>query len=175
MICLVLLTLVSLMGNTASSADAVQPGTAAIAGPVPEPRVTLWEIGKADRSNAEFALAPGGYARFTEDGFFVVGSSDPAQDWPYVHPGPSDGWAGSRPHTFIVLFGLKGTAWAKAHPARSPAAEPAPDLIGGECRLALHLIDTHASGPPTVRVEVNGRAFERSLPPGAGDASVHGQ
>ena len=37
----------------------------------------LWQIGKADASNAEFALAPGGYAKFKQDGFFVVGQSDP--------------------------------------------------------------------------------------------------
>jgi len=130
-------------------------------GPVLSARETkpslLWEIGKADRSNAEFALAPGGYAQFKSDGFFVVGSSDPKRDWPYVQPGPVDGWAGAKSHAFLVLFGLK-------------AAPPA-----GECRLEFHLLDTHRTGPPTVRVEVNGKAFERSLPGGAGDASVNGQ
>jgi alpha-mannosidase len=117
----------------------------------------LWEIGKADRSNAEFALAPGGYARFQNDGFFVVGSSDPKTDWPYVHPGPVDSWAGARAHTFLVLFGLKTV----------PAA--------GDCRLELNLIDTQGTSPPTLRVEVNGTAFQRSLPAGTGDASVFGQ
>ena len=117
----------------------------------------LWEIGKADRSNAEFALAPGGYAQFQNDGLFVVGSSDPKKDWPYVQPGPVDSWAGAKSHTFLVLFGLKAV----------PAA--------GECRLEFHLLDTHRTSPPTVRVEVNGKAFDRSLPGGAGDASVNGQ
>jgi alpha-mannosidase len=117
----------------------------------------LWEIGKADGSNAEFALAPGGYVRFQNDGFFVVGSSDPKKDWPYVHPGPADSWAGAKSHTFFVLFGLK----------TPPAA--------GECRLEFHLIDTQGMSPPTLRVEVNGKAFDRSLPRGAGDASVNGQ
>jgi alpha-mannosidase len=117
----------------------------------------LWEIGKADRSNAEFALAPGGYAQFRKDGFFVVGTSDPKKDWPYVHPGPVDSWAGSRPHTFLALFGLKAV----------PAI--------GECRLDLNLIDTQDASPPTLRVEVNGTAFERALPAGAGDASVYGR
>ncbi len=117
----------------------------------------LWEIGKADRGNAEFALAPGGYTQFRNDGFFVVGSSDPKKDWPYVQPGPVDGWAGSRPHTFIVLFGLKAV----------PAA--------GECRLEINLIDTQGMSPPTLRVEVNAAAFEQALPAGAGDASVNGR
>jgi alpha-mannosidase len=119
--------------------------------------IVLWEIGKADRNNAEFALAPRGYAQFKEDAFFVVGSSDPKEDWPYVQPGPVDGWAGSRPHTFIVLFGLKTLPGA------------------GECRLEVHLLDTQNASPPALRVEVNGQAFEQTLPAGAGDASVFGQ
>lgn len=122
-----------------------------------DPAVMLWQIGQPDDKNADFALAPGGYAQFQDDAFFVVGTSEPKQDWPYVQPGPADGWAGARPHTFLVLFGLK--------------APPA----SGECRLLFDLIDTHSAGPPTLHVEVNGRAFERALPNGAGDASVFGR
>ncbi len=117
----------------------------------------LWEIGQADGGNAEFALAPDGYARFKDDAFFVVGTSESKEDWPYVQPGPSDGWAGARPHTFTVLFGLK------ALPAE------------GECRLQFDLIDTQNASPPKLRVEVNGQTFEQSLPNGAGDASVFGR
>ena len=56
----------------------------------------LWQIGSPDNDTREFALAPNHYDQFREDGFFVVGSSDPARDWPYVQPGPADGWAGAR-------------------------------------------------------------------------------
>jgi len=119
--------------------------------------VALWDIGRADDDNAEFALAPGGYAQFEDDAFFVVGASEPKKDWPYVQPGPADGWAGARPHTFVVLFGLRTL----------PAS--------GECRLLFDLIDTHSAGPPKLLVEVNGQAFEQSLPNGAGDASVFGR
>jgi alpha-mannosidase len=123
-----------------------------------EPGMTpLWEIGQPDRGNAEFALAPGDYGRYGDDGFFVVGASDPQRDWPYVHPGPADNWAGSRRHTFLIVFGL--------------SAVPAE----GNCRLRFDLVDTQSGVPPTWRVEVNGTAFERSLPPGAGDASVFGR
>ncbi len=54
----------------------------------------LWQIGKANNDTDEFLLAPSGYAKFTRDGFFVVGQSNPKREWPYVHPGPRDGWAG---------------------------------------------------------------------------------
>jgi len=120
-------------------------------------RAMLWEIGQADGGNAEFALAPDGYTRFKDDAFYVVGTSEPKRDWPYVQPGPADSWAGARPHTFIVLFGLKTL----------PAE--------GECRLQFDLIDTQNAGAPKLRVEVNGKAFEQSLPNGAGDASINGQ
>jgi hypothetical protein len=45
---------------------------------------TLWQIGAPDGGNAEFAFAPGGYKDFHDDGFFVVGSSNTRQDWPYL-------------------------------------------------------------------------------------------
>jgi hypothetical protein len=132
-------------------------GTALARDAVAAELTPLWQIGKADGSNADFALAPGGYTQFRNDGFFVVGSSDAKKDWPYVQPGPVDSWAGGRPHTFVVLFGLK----------TQPTA--------GDCRLQCNLIDTHSSGAPKLRIEVNGQPFEQSLPAGAGDASVNGQ
>ena len=116
----------------------------------------LWEIGTTDRSGTEFALAPKDYAKFQNDGCFIVGRSSARQDWPYVHPGPDDAWAGARPHTFAVVFGVK-TA-----------------LADGECRLRLDFVDTHSGHPPRLRVEVNGRAFEKTMPAGGGDASVSG-
>ncbi len=116
----------------------------------------IWEVGKPDGGNAELALAPNGYTRFSGDGFFVVGVSDARRDWPYVHPGPDDNWAGSRQHAFVVLFGL----------AQVPAA--------GECRLQVALLDTQGANPPLLRIELNGRALERELPRGGGDASVFG-
>ncbi|MCX6877137.1 MAG: polysaccharide lyase family protein [Verrucomicrobia bacterium] len=67
----------------------------------------LWQIGKPDRNNAEFALAPDGFSKFQQDAVFVVGASDLKRDWPYVQPGPEDAWAGGRPHDFSILFGLQ--------------------------------------------------------------------
>lgn len=117
----------------------------------------LWEIGERDGNNAEFTLAPRDYGQFTEDGFFIVGRSATARDWPYVHPGPSDSWAGGREHTFTVVFGVK----------RTPRE--------GTCRLQLDLLDTHSKAAPRLRVEINDQAFELSLPKGGGDASIGGK
>jgi hypothetical protein len=120
-------------------------------------REPLWQIGKQDGNNSEFALAPGTYRKFQEDGFFVVGRSDPKRDWPYVHPGPNDSWAGARQHAFTIVFGLR-------------AAPP-----GGDCGLLVALVDTQSGSPPLVEVSVNGSSFRRKLPPGAGDASISGR
>ena len=114
----------------------------------------VWQIGTADHKDAGFALGPGGYERFGEDGFFVVGSSDPRQDWPYVQPGPADSWAGSRPHTFTVVFAVEHV------------------VSEGACRLRLQLVDTQDKVPPLLRIGINGHEFDRQLPAGAGVVSL---
>ena len=116
----------------------------------------LWQIGKADRGNAEFALAPANAQKFTDDGLYVVGQSESREDWPYVQPGPADQWAGNRAHTFGIIFGLK---------------EYQSD---GQCQLRLMLLDTHSSSPPRLQIQINGQAFEKTLPPGNGDESIAG-
>jgi len=116
----------------------------------------LFEIGKADDDTAEFALGRDGYPQYDRDGFFIVGRSDPKQDWPYAHPGPSDGWAGARAHSFTILFGLKQA------------------LGQGECRLLVDLVDTHGIRPPKLKIEVNGRRFRHEVPAGGTDASISG-
>jgi hypothetical protein len=121
------------------------------------PERLFWSIGRFDRDCREFALAPDRHNQFREDGLFVVGQSDSRTDWPYVHPGPGDLWAGARSHTFTVLFGVN----------KLPAS--------GHCRLLVKLADTHRHNPPPLRVLINGQAFDRSLPPGVGDATLRGQ
>jgi alpha-mannosidase len=117
----------------------------------------LWQIGSQDKDNREFALAPGSYAKFQEDGFFVIGQSDPKVDWPYVHPGPNDAWAGQRPHTFSIIFGLRAVSAA------------------GNCRFHVALLDTQSASPPVLDVKVNGKSYRQKLPSGAGDASISGR
>ena len=69
----------------------------------------LFCIGTPDGRAAEFALTgPGqGYTAFSKefpaDLVYSVGKSKPS-DWPYIHPAPSDKWAGGRTHTFTIRF-----------------------------------------------------------------------
>ena len=59
----------------------------------------VFQIGKPDGDYGEFAMA-GNYARYSQqlphDVNFVVGQSEANRDWPFIHPGPTDAWAGSR-------------------------------------------------------------------------------
>ncbi|MHC4546764.1 MAG: hypothetical protein ACYSYL_19980, partial [Planctomycetota bacterium] len=48
------------------------------------PGILLWQIGRADNNTSEYLLGPRGYAKFDRDGFFVIGQSNPAKDWPYA-------------------------------------------------------------------------------------------
>ena len=62
-------------------------------------QATVFQIGKPDGDYAEFALAGdfNAYTRqFPHDVDFVVGQSDAKRDWPFIHPGPTDAWAGGR-------------------------------------------------------------------------------
>ncbi|MCP2168476.1 polysaccharide lyase family protein [Goodfellowiella coeruleoviolacea] len=117
-------------------------------------------IGQFDRKSLELALAPNGYAqyptRFPQDADYTHGVSTPGADWPYLHPGPADKWAGSKAHTFRFRFTLP--------------AQPTGDLA-----LAVWLIDTHASNPGTLDVSCNDTAVAAvALEKGATKGSLQG-
>ncbi|NIP22898.1 MAG: glycoside hydrolase family 92 protein [Phycisphaerae bacterium] len=118
--------------------------------------ILLWQIGKADNDTREYLLGRGGYANFERDGFFVVGRSNPAKDWPYTHPGPTDSWAGGKRHAFTILFVIDRM------------------VPSGNCRLMFDLVDTHSSNPPRLRIKVNNRSFDHKPPSGGSDASIFG-
>jgi hypothetical protein len=120
------------------------------------PAVTVFQIGVADHDYREFALA-GNYQAypqtFPHDADFVVGQSDPRKDWPWIQPGPTDAWAGSRPHVFRITFDL-------------------PEVAAGYYRLVLDFVDTQGAEPPVFTVGINGTPIKFRLPPGHGDESL---
>ncbi len=129
----------------------------------------LWQIGKPDRSAAEFALSTGEYTRFLEkfgkpDHAYYIGLSRPEADWPYVLPGTADAWAGSN--------APDGTGWNQMNTlAIGFVLERVAG--GGRCTLRIDLAGTHPQGPPRLLVTVNGNAFERDLPAGgSGDEAL---
>ncbi len=120
------------------------------------PAVRVFQIGAADADYHEFALA-GNYRdylqQFPDDATFVVGKSDPKENWPWILPGPSDAWAGSRPHTFRIKFDLS-------------------EVGEGYYRLVLDFVDTQAALPPVLTISLNGTELKFRLPPGHGDDSL---
>ena len=120
------------------------------------PAVTVFQIGVADGDYHEFALA-GNYQAypqtFPDDVDFTIGQSDPKKDWPWIQPGPTDAWAGSRPHVFKITFDL-------------------PEVAPGYYRLLLDFVDTHAGEPPLLTIGINGTPIKFKLPPGHGDDSL---
>jgi len=128
----------------------------------------IWQIGQHDGAPEGMALAPADYLRFVEqdfgyeDRFFLVGHSAPETDWPYVLPGPANGWggtgrtAGIRSHALNVYFSLNGVS---------------PDAT---CRLILDMLDVEQQAPPLLKVTVNDRSWTRQLEGGSGNTEPLG-
>ncbi len=138
-----------LLAALAALTLSICPGTRAA-------ETVVWQIGDFDNSYAEFAI-PGNYSayptQFSDDVSFTVGKDDPAKSWPFIHPGPMDGWAGSRSHQFHVHFDL-------------------PDQPRGTFTLTIDMVSTQPSGPPAYSVAINGRGGEADLPNGSSDAAL---
>lgn len=118
---------------------------------------TLWTIGKNDGNHAEFAIS-GSFSDFAktfpEDVVFKIGSSKAGKNWPFIHPGPADAWAGAKSHSFKIQFTL----------GKIPKSA---------CRLMLHINDTQSGSPPTLSVNVNDHACAPvAFGRGAGDDSL---
>lgn len=121
----------------------------------------LWEIGAADNSSKGMALAPDQFKRFVEndfgyeDKFFLIGYSNAEKDWPYVIPGPVNGWggtgntAGIRSHFLTIFFEIKD----------KPAT--------GKWQLLIDVLDTDSLHAPIFKILVNGKSWEFKLKKGS--------
>lgn len=117
---------------------------------------TLFEIGKRDASASEFALYPDQYksflARFGGEKYYYVGYSTPGKHWPYVLPGPLDGFAG-------------GGYWAGYYPRHFPTISFTVDKVvkQGECTFSVFFVGMNRSPATCLRIEVNGHRFEETI------------
>lgn len=131
---------------------------------------TIWELGKADHSSQEFALSPQGFKDFLahdfgyEDNYFVVGQQVLNQDFPYVLPGPANGWGGTggtsgiRTHFLNLYYQLT-------------SIDPNDKYV-----LELDFVNSEGKAKPTLQVGINGHLFNYDLKNGTGESNpVAGQ
>ncbi|HVK22739.1 MAG TPA: polysaccharide lyase family protein [Actinokineospora sp.] len=133
----------------------------AVQGPVAEAAAvqSIFTIGTQNQSAAEFALSPNRYASYPttypNDVTYTVGTST-AANWSYIHPGPSDAWAGSKNHTFTINYSLTSTQRTNG------------------TLLQLSYADTH-SVSPTVQIKSNGTVVESLKVPSGASVGAHGR
>ncbi len=119
---------------------------------------TVWQIGKSDHSYAEFAIA-GHFNEFNarfggKPIVFEVGRSDPARDWPFIQPGPTDtAWAASGGKPWTIRFQL-------------------PEKPQGFFTLRIEFADTQSTVPPRYMVALGGHTGIFRLEPGKNEASL---
>lgn len=128
----------------------------------------IWSIGKNDNQTTEFALGPDKYKDFLahdfgyEDRYFLIGYSNEKTDFPYVIPGPSDGWGGTggtsgwRTHETTILFGL----------------EDAP--LSDNWKLVIDIAENAVKQPPLLKVSVNGYDWKFQMPAGQNENAITG-
>jgi predicted alpha-1,2-mannosidase len=128
----------------------------------------VWKIGETNNSSADLALGPAGYKDFLandfgyEDGYFIIGKSDPAADFPYVLPGPDDTWGGTwstagwRTHQNNILFNI----------SHLPA--------GTNFRLVVDMLDCNPSRS-LLKVAINNKQSAKFNLKGMSDLSLEGK
>ena len=110
---------------------------------------SIWQVGKADNSPNEFALAPNKFKDFIghdfgyEDKFYLIGFSKEKENFPYVLPGPADTWGGTWPtsgwrtNQVNILFDVQNLS------------------VNGEYKLEIKLSDYAKKFLPLIKVSVN--------------------
>ena len=123
-----------------------------------EENKVIWQIGEDNNSGAEFALSNNEYSKFIEkdfgweDKFYLIGTSKPKEDWPYIIPGTSDTWGGTwgtsgwRSSTLNILFGIENL----------PAS--------GEYLLTVDILDCNAEDLPLLKIKINGQSWKYRIP-----------
>ncbi len=113
----------------------------------------IWQIGQADGSCGEFALA-GQASQFQEkfpgEVVYTIGKNEPSQ-FPGIHPNSADvSWGGRETIPFVIAFHL-------------PAA------VETGAILSISLADVHERLAPLMEVELDGQAiYSQRLKTGAG-------
>ncbi|MDR2117349.1 MAG: hypothetical protein LBP87_13305 [Planctomycetaceae bacterium] len=109
----------------------------------------IWTIGVDDGNFAEFAAA-GKHEDvpklFPQDVNIQTGKFDTKKDFPYIHPGPVDVWAGNKNYTYSIQFDLPENV--------------AENITGIENNIVYELIVKgwgHYASPTVFEISLNGK------------------
>ncbi|HLW18970.1 MAG TPA: polysaccharide lyase family protein, partial [Cyclobacteriaceae bacterium] len=128
----------------------------------------LFSLGTKTNSGEGFSLYPDQYSAFIandfgfEDRFFWIGRDDIETDFPYILPGPKNGWGGTGP-----------TAGIRSHFINLGFVLDEANGVGGN--LKIDLADADSLHAPHLKVLVNGKDFQFRLKKGAGLALEKGE
>jgi len=129
---------------------------------------TIWQIGKNDNQASDMALYPAEFKKFLEndfgyeDRYFLIGSSDAVREFPFVLPGPKNGWggtghtAGIRSHFITLSFELKDV------PSK------------GDWSLSLDLLAVDPEHGSILKLLINDKPYTSTLEKGEGKADPVG-
>jgi len=122
----------------------------------------VWQIGKIDKTGKEFALYQKHYKDFVarfggENTVYNVGYSKDSTDWPYVMPGPLDGWGG-------------GGYWAGFYPRHFPRVffQLPQQPVDGKFQFVIGFADASKKNAPAIQIDINGHRTQQQLDAGTG-------
>lgn len=125
-------------------------------------QITHWKIGEKDNSSKGMALSSGNFNEFIkndfgfEDRYFLIGKSKANSDWPYVLPGPVNGWGGTgttsgiRSHFLNIYFELENVS------------------VKDKWTFTIDFLGTDPEHAPLLKVAINGKPWIFKLKVGNG-------
>ncbi len=130
---------------------------------------TVWSIGLSDNLAQGMALYPDHYKDYIkndfgfEDRFFLIGFHDATKNFPYVLPGPKNGWAGT------------GTTSGIRSHFQKIDFELSPLKIKNKFQLWIDILDTDSKAAPELKILINKKPWYFKLKKGSGKALTSGK
>lgn|GEM_PF-87479 len=148
----------------------------------------IWKIGEDDNQANDMALYPGSFEKFLEhdfgfeDRYFLIGKSDSQTEFPFVLPGPRNGWggtgrtAGIRSHFITLSFELQGIPAFNNSALNSPANKQMADKASFNARwsFSLNLLGVDPEHGSILKVLVNNKPYTFTLEKGSGNTNPVG-
>jgi len=129
----------------------------------------VWKIGQSDNTAQGMALYPNHYKDFIkndfgfEDRFFLIGFHDTELNFPYILPGPKNGWAGTGT-----------TSGIRSHFQKIDFELPSLKKKN-KFQLWIDILDTDSKAAPELKILINKKPWYFKLKKGSGKALTSGK